>query len=158
MEFPERIYTSEELKLAREMVENGHKHSLKVEGPPGFKEKVDQALELVKVADYYDFLRSYLRSIAEIDGITQLREADAELWVNEYAVRNPVDAAGLFVQKANRMKEYLKEKLDFSGAVESRSTKKRIDFLRKLKETTHKKEVKEECEKLLKEWTKTVFL
>ncbi|MDI6847018.1 MAG: hypothetical protein QMD23_02665 [Candidatus Bathyarchaeia archaeon] len=58
-----------------------------------------QALKLVKTAGYYNFLRTYLRSIVEIDGLTQLREADAAIWANKYAMENPVDAASLFIQK-----------------------------------------------------------
>jgi len=72
LDFPKRIYTEEEVKKTRELVEKGYKHSLKSVGSLAFKEKVKQALELVKTAGYYDFLRTYIRTIKEIDGLTQL--------------------------------------------------------------------------------------
>lgn len=158
MEFPERIYTDEEIEKARKMVKKGYKHCLTIDGGRKFKEKVDQSLKLVRTAGYYDFLRRYIRKIVEIDGITQLREAEAEIWVNNYAVKNPVDAASLFIQKANHMKEYLEGKLHFDGAAESRAIQKRIKFLRALKNKSQRKEIKKECKNLLKSWTEAVFL
>jgi len=158
MVFPERIYTLEEVKKAGELVQKGHKHRLRVKGSLNFKRKVKQALNLVKTAGFYSFLRTYIRSILEIDGLTQLREADVAIWANKYAVENPVDAASLFIQKANHMKEYLEGKLYYGGAAETRSVQKRIDFLKLLKKKTRKKEVKEECERLLRSWSESVFL
>lgn len=158
MKFPERIYTTNEVEKARELVKKGYKHRLKVKGSPFFKQKVKKALELVKTAGDHNFLRVYIRKIVEIDGLTQLREADATIWANEYAVRNPVDAASLFIQKAHHMKEYLEGKLYFGGAAETRSVQKRIEFLKTLKKKSRTKEVKEECEKLLESWNEGVFL
>lgn len=158
MKFPKRIYTTEEVKKAGELIKKGYKHRLRVKGSPSFKQKVRQALKLVKTAGYYNFLRTYLRSIVEIDGLTQLREADATIWANKYAVENPVDAASLFIQKANHMKEYLEGKLYYGGAAETRSVQKRIDFLKVLKRKSRKKEIKEECERLLRSWSESVFL
>lgn len=158
MEFPERIYTNDEVEKAGELVREGYKHRLRVEGGPVFEKKVGKALELVRVAGYYDFLRTYIRSIVEIDGVTQLREADAAIWANEYVVQNPVDGASLFIQKANQMKEYLERKSYLGGVAEERSVEKRIEFLKALKKKSEEKEVKEECEKLLRSWTETVFL
>jgi len=74
LDFPKRIYTTEEVKKAGELVKKGYKHRLMVKGSSSFKQKVKQALKLVKTAGYYNFLRTYLRSIVEIDGLTQLRE------------------------------------------------------------------------------------
>lgn len=158
MEFPKRIYTIEELKKAGELVKKGYKHRLRVKGTPIFKQKVKQALKLVKTAGYYDFLRTYVCCIVEIDGLTQLREADASIWANNYAVENPVDAASLFMQKTNHMKEYLEGKLYFGGAAETRSVQKRLEFLKLLKKKSRNKQVKEECEKLLRSWSESVFL
>ena len=158
MEFPKRIYTGEEVKKAKELVDKGYKHRLRVKGSSIFKQKVNQALKLVKTASYYEFLRTYIRSIIEIDGLTQLREAEAAIWANKYAVANPVDAASLFVQKANHMKEYLEGKLYYGGAAEKRSVEKRIEFLKTLKKKSREKEVKEECERLLSSWSESVFL
>ncbi len=158
MEFPERIYTSEEVKKAKKLVDEGYRHRLRVKGSPSFKQKVKQALKLVKTADYYNFLRTYIRNVIEIDGLTQLRGADAAIWANKYAVENPVDAASLFIQKANHMKEYLECKLYYGGAAERRSVEKRIEFLETLKRKSLKKEVKEECERLLKFWSESSLL
>jgi len=158
LEFPKRIYTTKEHKKAGELVKNGYKHRLRVKGSSTFKQKVRQALKLVRAAGYYSFLRTYIRSIVEIDGLTQLREADASIWANKYAVQDPVDAASLFIQKANHMKEYLEGMLYFGGAAEARSVRKRIEFLKVLKRESRKKEVKEECDRLLESWRESVFL
>ena len=159
MEFPERVYTEKEVKTARELVNKGYKHSLTVEGRPNFKQKVNQALELVKTAGYYEFLRTYIRKIIEIDGLTQLRETEAAIWANKFAVENPVDAASLLIQKANHMKEYLEGALYYGGTAEKRSVEKRIKFLEVLKEKSQDESVKEECARLLQMWedSATVF-
>ncbi|MEM2546621.1 MAG: hypothetical protein QXM37_03220 [Candidatus Bathyarchaeia archaeon] len=153
----ERIQTEEDLKR-KELTGNSCKHRLRVKGSFEFKQKVREALKLVKTAGYYDFLRTYIREISEIDGFTQLREAEAIIWANKYAVANSVDAASLFVQKANHMKEYLEGKMYFGGEAERRSIQKRIEFLEALKSKSRKREVKEECERLLKSWAESVYL
>lgn len=158
MEFPKRIYTKEEVKKAKRLIVKGYKHRLKVKGSPNFKQKVRQALKLVRTAGYYDFLRTQIRSVIEIDGLTQLRETEAAIWANKYAVENPVDAASLFIQKANHMREYIEGKLYYGGEAEKRSVKKRIEFLEVLKKKSRKKGVKEECERLLRSWDESVFL
>ncbi len=158
MEFPKRIYTTEEVEKAKEFVKKGCKHRLRAKGSPIFKQKLKQALKLIKTAGYHNFLRTYIRSIVEIDGLTQLREADGAIWANKYAVENPVDAASLFIQKASHMKEYLEGKLYFGGAAETRSVKKRIEFLKVLKQKSRNEQVKKECERLLKSWSESVFL
>ena len=155
MDFPERIYTREEVKKAKELVDKGHKHRLIVKGSQQFKQKVALILELIKTAGYYDFLRTYINKIIEIDGLTQLRESEAAIWANKYAVENAVDAASLFIQKANHMKEYLEGKLYYGGTAEKRSVERRIEFLKVLKEKTQKNEIKEECERLLKFWSES---
>jgi hypothetical protein len=147
-----RIYTEDEVSRAREFIEKGFKHSLKFLGSLAFRQKARRAVELVKVAGYYDFLRTYIRTVKEIDGLTQLRQADAAIWANIYAVENPVDAASLFVQKANQMKEYLEGKLYYGGAAERRSDEKRKEFLRALEAKSRDEGVKEECERILKLW------
>ena len=152
MKFPERVYTAKEVKTARELINKGYKHNLKVEGSSNFKGKVRQVLELVKTAGYYEFLRTYIRQIMEIDGLTQLRETEAVIWANKFAVENPVDAASLFVQKANQMKEYVEGELYYGGIAEKRSVEKRIQFLEILKNKSQDENVKEECERLLQMW------
>jgi hypothetical protein len=152
LKFPERVYTAKEVKTARELISKGYKHNLTVEGSSNFKEKVRQVLELVKTAEYYEFLRTYIRQIIEIDGLTQLRETEAVIWANKFAVENPVDAASLFVQKANQMKEYVEGELYYGGIAEKRSVEKRIEFLEILKKKSLDESVKEECARLLKMW------
>ncbi len=152
MSFPDRVYTTEEVKSAKALVDQGYKHNLTVEGTPEFTQKVNQALELIKTADYYDFLRTNIRKIMEIDGITQLRETEVAIWAGKFAVENPVDAASLFIQKAYHMKEYLEGELYYGGNAEKRSVAKCIEFLQTLKDKTSDKAVKEECERLLEMW------
>jgi len=152
LEFPERVYTAKEVKTAKELIDAGYKHLLTVEGSSSFKQKVADILELVKTAGYYEFLRTYVRQIIEIDGLTQLRETEAVIWANKFAVENPVDAASLLIQKANHMKEYLEGKLYYGGSAEKRSIEKRIEFLETLQNKSAEKEVKEECTRLLKMW------
>ncbi len=49
-DFPERVYTTEEVKTAKTLVDQGYKHNLTVEGSSDFKEKVNKTLELIKTA------------------------------------------------------------------------------------------------------------
>ena len=158
MEFPERVYTKNEVKKAKELIDKGYKHRLTTKGTKEFKQKVRDALKLVKTAGYYDFLKTYIRSIIEIDGLTQLRESEAAIWANKYAVKNPVDAASFFIQKAYHMKEYLEGKLYYGGEAEKRSCEERIHFLEVLKKKTRKKEIKKECERLLNLWSESYLV
>ena len=151
-EFPEKVYTEQEHKLAKRLVDAGYKHELTVEGDTDFVEKVNKALDLAKTAGYYDFLRTYLRQIKEIDGLTQLRETEVAIWANKPAVQDAVDFASLLVQKANHMKEYLEGELYYGGASEKRTAQKRIEFLETLQAKTADAVVKEQCGKLLDMW------
>ena len=157
-EFPKRVYTKDEVKKAREAIESGHIHRLKITGSKEFKEKVREALKLIKTTKQYNFLRTYIREIKEIDGLTQLREAEAAIWANKYAVKDPVDAASLFIQKAHQMKDYIEGKLYYGGEAEHRTTQKRIEFLEELKNKTRKKEVKKRCEEILKAWEESMYI
>lgn len=152
MSFPDRVYTTEEVKQAKTLVDQGYKHNLIVEGTPEFRKQINQTLELIKTAGFYDFLIAHIRKIMEIDGITQLRETEVALWANKFAVENPVDAASLFIQKAFQMKEYLEGELYYGGTAEKRSVEKRIEFLQTLKDKTSDSGVKDECDRLLKMW------
>jgi hypothetical protein len=151
-EFPETVYTAEEVKTAKEIIDEGYRHKIRVEGARDFKEKVNRALELIKVAGYFDFLSAHIRKIKEIDGITQLRETEVSIWANKFAVENPVDAASLFIQKAYHMKEYLEGELYYGGNAEKRSIAKRAEFLQALRDKSGEENVKEECERLLQMW------
>jgi len=157
LSFPERIYTTKEVKEARTLIDQGYKHELTVEGSETFKEKVNLALELIKNAGYHEFFAAYIRKIMEIDGITQLRETEVAIWANKFAVENPVDAASLFVQKAFHMKEYLEGELYYGGNAEKRSVAKRIEFLQTLKEKNSDQNVKDECERLLQMWKESSY-
>ena len=152
MRFPERVYTTQEVKTAKAMIDRGYKHDLTVEGTPEFKEKVNRALALIKTGAHYDFLVTYIRKIIEIDGITQLRETEVAIWANMFAIENSVDAASLFIQKAYHMKEYLEGELYYGGNAEKRSVTKRIEFLQVLKDKSSDQSVTEECERLLEMW------
>lgn len=152
MKFPEKVYTTKEVEIAKNLIDQGYKHILKVEGTPKFKEKVSQSLDLLKSVGYYELLRTYIREITEIDGLTQLRETEAVIWANKFAVENPVDAASLFVQKVNHMKEYLEGKEYYGGLAEKRSTDKRIEFLEKLEKESKNRSIKDECKRLLQMW------
>ena len=152
MKFPKKVYTEKEVEKAKKLIESGYKHELKVEGTSEFKKKVNQALDLLKVANYYELVRTYIREIIEIDGLTQLRETEAIIWANKFAVENPVDAASLFVQKTNHMKEYIEGKEYFGGQAEKRSVDKRVKFLEDLEKEAKDTTIKDECKRLLKMW------
>ena len=152
MKFPEKVYTSKEVEKAKKLIDKGYKHNLIFEGSPEFQDKVNQAIELLKTAKYYELVRTYIRKIVEIDGLTQLRETEAIIWANKFAVENPVDAASLFVQKTNHMKEYLEGKEYYGGQAEKRSVEKRIEFLEELNKESKDKNVKDECKRLLQMW------
>ena len=155
MDFPEKVYTETEHKRAKKLIDEGYKHELTVEGEPDFKQKVNRILELIKTAGYYDFFRTYIRQIKEIDGLTQLRETEVAIWANKFAVENAVDAASLFIQKAYHMKQYIDGELYYGGTSEKQTVEKRIDFLKALKNKADDNKVKEECERLLQMWAES---
>lgn len=156
MKFPERVYTVEEVKKAREIIERGYKHHLTVKGKPEFKQKVKEALKLVKTARYYDFVRTYIRQIREIDGLSQLREAEASIWANKYAVADPVDAASFIVQKTQQMKDYIEGRLYYDKG-EMTAVEKRIEFLETLRKRSRNQTIKKKCQETLKRWTEMWF-
>ena len=156
MEFPERIYTKDEVQKARALIEKGHKHRLTVKGSQDFKNKVKNALELIKIANYYDFFRTYIKEIVEIGGLSQLREAEVSIWANKYTVADPVEAAGFFIQKAQQMKDYVEGKLYYDKG-EIRAVNKRIEFLEALKERSADQALRKRCEGILKAWTETTY-
>jgi len=156
MRFPERVYTAEEVKKAVDLIGKGYKHNLEVKGSPDFRSKVEEALELIKTAEYHDFLRTYIRQIREIDGLSQLREAEVAIWANKYAVVDPIEAAGFIVQKAQQMKDFVEGRLYYETA-EVRAVRKRIEFLEALRGKSKNQAVKKKCEESLKRWTETTF-
>lgn len=136
------------------MVQKGYKHALKIKGSQEFKDKMRQVLELVKAADYHDFVRTYLREIVEMEGFSQLRESDAALWANLSMLEDVVNAASYMVQKAQQMKDYLEGRL-YYGIGEAAAIDKRLEFLRVLENKSKSEEVRARCEQLLKEWADT---
>lgn len=150
--FPEKTYTAHEVKVAKKLIDQGHKHDLTIEGTPDFRQKVTLILQLIKMAGSYDFLRTYIRRIIEIDGLTQLRETEAVIWANKFAIENPVDAASLFIQKAYHMKQYIEGDLYYGGTSEKQTVEKRIEFLKSLRNKTNDSEIRKECDRLLQMW------
>lgn len=138
--------------------EERKKHRLRVMGSSQFKDKVKEALKLIKTAKYYDFLRTNIKRIVEIDGLSQLREEEAFIWANKYTVADPIEAAGYFIQKTEQMKTYLEGKPYFGGIAEAKTTEKRIEFLQELKNKSRRKNVRERCEEALKRWDESKFL
>jgi hypothetical protein len=156
LNFPERVYTVEEVKKARSLIEKGYKHDLKVEGTKDFVNKVEKALDLIKTADYYDFLRTYIRSIREIEGLSQLREQEVAIWFNVKALDDPIDDAGFIIQKTQQMKDFIEGKLYYETA-EVKAVNKRLEFIEALRDETKDPEIKKRCEENLKKWKEQPF-
>ena len=156
MDFPERVYTKEEVKQARELIQNGYKHELKAKGSPEFVAKVEKALNLIKTAGYYDFLRTYIRVIREIEGLSQLREEEAAIWFNVKALDDPIDDAGFIIQKTEQMKDFIEGRLYYETA-EIRAVNKRIEFVEALRDKTDNTYIKKRCTENLKRWKDQPF-
>ncbi len=156
--FPKRVYTVEEVEKARKLVESGYKHRLTIKGNSDFTKKVKETLRYIKIAGFYDFLRTYIRRIIEIDGFSQLRESETAIWANMQLVGNPIEAAGFFVQKAWQMKEFLGGRVYYGGVAEARSVQKRIEFLKALEAKSKDEAVKKECKAILKKWAESTFV
>lgn len=158
MKFPDKIHTREETHLAKSLIEEGHRHRLRVVGSQSFRERAGKALKLVKTAGYYDLLRAHIKRIVEVNGFSQLREAGLEIWANIYTVENAVEAAGFFIQKAWQMKMYLEGKLHYDSIGERDAVRKRLEFLEALAKRARDQSVKEECEKRIRLWDESKFL
>ena len=156
MVFPERVYTKEEVKKARTLIEKGYKHDLKAKGSPEFVAKVEEALKLIKTAGYYEFLRTYIRGIREIEGLSQLREQEAAIWFHVKALDDPVDDAGFMIQKTQQMKDFIEGRLYYETA-EIRAVNKRIEFLEALRDKTDDPAIKSKCKQQLKRWKEQPF-
>jgi hypothetical protein len=115
---------------------------------------MDVVLELIRTADYYDFLRTYIRQIVEMEGFSQLHEADAAVWANLSTLVDPVDAASYIVQKAQQMRDYLEGNL-YYGTGEMVAIEKRLEFINALKTKSNSEKIRKRCEELLKKWADT---
>jgi len=156
LRFPERVFTEEEVLKARELIEKGYRHRLQVKGRPEFKKDVKETLKLVKTAGYYDFLRTYIGQIVEIEGFSQLHEADSAIWANKPMLVDRVDAASYMVQKAQQMKDYIEGRL-YYGTGEAIAMQKRVEFLEVLKRKSRSRRVRDACEEILKRWSESRF-
>lgn len=158
MEFPKRVYTHDEVRSARVLIDRGYRHRLRIVGSQAFRQKVREALKLIKTAGHYDFLRTYIRAIREIDGLSQLREAEASVWANAYTVEKPIGAACLFVQKAWQMKRYIEGKVYYGHAGEAEAVDARLRFLEELGKKSKDPKVSEECRRRIQAWDESKFL
>lgn len=151
LKFPRRIYTIREFEAARRALAEGHRHRLRVVGGPEFKRKVREILGHIKTAGYHDFLITYIRKISEVNGVSQLREADAAIWLNAYMVENPFEGARFVIQKAEQMKDYLQGNLYYIGG-EMSAVNKSVAFLEELKDSIRDEELRAKCEEVLEQW------
>jgi len=156
MDFPDRVYTKEEVKQARELIEQGYKHETKIDGSTEFITKIGKALDLIATAGYCDYVRTYIRVIREISGLSQLREEDAAIWFNVKALDDPVDDAGFIIQKTHQMKDFIEGRLYYETA-ESSAVNKRLEFVEALKEKTDDPKIKQKCIHNLKRWKEQPF-
>ena len=156
LEFPERVYTVEEVRKARALIEKGYKHDLRVDGSSDFVSRVEEALEMIKSAGYYDFLRTYIRIIREIDGLSQLREQEVAIWFHVKALDDPIDDAGFIIQKTQQMKDFIEGRLYYETG-EVRAVNKRIEFVEALRDKTNDPAIKKKCEENLKKWQEQPF-
>ena len=105
----------------------------------------------ISTAGYYDFLITFIRRISQVDGISQLREADATIWLNNYVIKEPFEGARFIIQKAEQMKNYLAGNLNnISG--ETVAIEKSITFLEKLKDNLKDENLRAKCEEILRQW------
>ena len=130
----------------------GYKHNITVEGSAEFKEKINQVLELIKTAGYFEFFRAYIRKIMEIDGLTNFAKRKWLSGQTNLPLKTQWMRRACLCRRLISMKEYLEGELYYGGNAEKRSVAKRVEFLQVLKDKSDDKNVKEECERLLQMW------
>jgi len=130
---------------------------MRIVGSPTFKNSVKEILTLIRKAGYHNFLRTYIRTIAEIDGVSQLREAEATIWLNTDMVKDIVEGARFIIQKTEQMKDYLAGEQYYEKG-ELSTVKKSIDFLQDLRKKRLTEELKKKCDEAIKLWTKETIL
>ncbi|MFQ6076395.1 MAG: hypothetical protein ACE5Z5_09730 [Candidatus Bathyarchaeia archaeon] len=158
MEFPDNLSSQEERSAAKRLIEGGYRHEVEVVGRAGLKRKVVEAFEVLRLAGYYDFFRSYIRRVVEVEGLSQLREAEATLWISNVKVEEPVEAGRFFVQKAEQMRSYLEGLDTYLGVVERRTVMKSLEFLGALRDRVGDEDVRRRCGELLEEWAESYAL
>lgn len=152
MDFPERIYTLDELKKAREAIAYGHRHKMLITGDPSFQELISVVLSLIELAGYEDLLAIYIREIRQMDGISQLRETEATIWINKLTAKEPIEGARFVVQKMFQMKSYVEGRVWYILG-EAFAVRDSVEFLRKLRERSKETELKKRCDLVIDEWT-----
>jgi hypothetical protein len=152
MNFPERIYTLDELKKARVAIASGYKHDLKVVGDTQFNDKISLVIELVELAGYKELLRTYIRELRQIEGVSQLRETDATIWLNPMTLEDPIEGTRFIMQKVFQMKSYI-EGAAWYIMGELPAVRKSIDFLNELRSRLDDEELKAKCSQVIDEWT-----
>jgi hypothetical protein len=142
---------------ARKSIEEGHIHRLRIIGQSTFKNKVKETLSLIKKVKYYTILRTYIRKICEIEGLSQLRETEATIWLNNHVLNNPIESARFIIQKTYQMKAYLDgERYYLKGELPAINAS--ITFLQKLEEKLINKKMKAQCHQAIKQWTEKTIL
>jgi hypothetical protein len=92
-----------------------------------------------------------------MDGISQLREAEATIWLNNYILDNPVEGARFVMQKAYQMEAYLAGKKHYiQGELEA--VKKSIAFLEKLRKSITDEGMRAMCDEAIRQWTADTVL
>ena len=157
MEFPKRIYTLEEFAKTRECINKGYKHRLRTIGRPAFKESVREILTLIRKAGYYNTLRTYIRYIVEIDGVSQLREAEATIWLNTYMIKDSIEGARFIVQKVEQMKNYLEGEQYYEKG-ETSAVEKSVEFLQNLCKKKISEGQRKKCKEAIKLWATETIL
>jgi len=152
MDFPQRIYTLDELKEARAAIAAGYRHKLAIIGDASFKDMVAKILDLIDLAGYGELLRTYIREIRQIEGISQLRETEASIWLNELVAEDPIEGARFVVQKLLQMQAYIDGRSWYILG-ELPAVRGSIKFLRKLKRRLKDPALKARCDRVIREWT-----
>ena len=155
--FPERLETEEQIRKALELIRAGHRHELAIRGSGEFIRAVQEALRLVREAGFEDLVKTYIRSIVEVEGFCQLRVEEGSIWMNMEALKNPVLAASLIYQKALQMKRYLEGRPFYGPKCEIELSKARYDFVRTLREKCRDKKVQRMCDEILSELEASLY-
>ena len=108
-------------------------------------------MKYIEIAGYQKFLSTYIREISEISGLSQLRETEASLWLNNYILADPFEGARFIIQKAEQMKYYLSGETYYLQGETSAITKS-LKFLEELTAKLIREDLKVKCEEVLKQW------
>ncbi len=152
MDFPPHVYTLDEFNAARKAIAGGHKHRLTVTGNQSFRQGIQKILNLIELAGYSDYLRTYIREIKETEGLGQLREAEAAIWLSSLHLSDPIEGARFVIQKASQMQAYLEGKPWYILG-ELPAVRASIEFLRQLSIRLKDSEERAQCDEAIRKWT-----